>query len=97
MNEALYKYEFYGIVSISGGFAESNVYYKKIDSKTTTVEIQEISKVLLQTIIDKEKVVLEKKIPLKSARHFLITVRLSYCHILRGICCFIIEKGFIHI
>ncbi len=43
----------------------TDVYFKRIDSGTDIKTIQEISKQLLDTIIEKEKIVLEKKIPLK--------------------------------
>lgn len=43
----------------------SNVYYRKIDSNIDTETIQEITKQLLDTIVEKENVILEKKIPLK--------------------------------
>jgi len=43
----------------------SNVYYKKINSETNINEIKEMTKELLNTIISKENITLEKKIPLK--------------------------------
>ncbi len=43
----------------------SNVYYKSISVQTTTEEIQTITRKLLDTLIEKEKVELEKTIPLK--------------------------------
>lgn len=43
----------------------SRVYYKRIDGNTTTEEIQKITKSLLETIVLKEGVSLEKEIPLK--------------------------------
>ena len=43
----------------------SNVYFKKIDSTTDIKTIQDISKHLLDTIIIKENLTLEKKVPLK--------------------------------
>ncbi|MBF0253318.1 MAG: DUF362 domain-containing protein [Candidatus Omnitrophica bacterium] len=43
----------------------SNVYFKKINSSTQVNTIQEITKQLLDTIIEKENISLEKKIPLK--------------------------------
>ncbi len=43
----------------------SNVYYKKIDTSTGIKAIQEISNDLLKTIVEKENIELEKKIPLK--------------------------------
>lgn len=43
----------------------SNVYFTKIDSKTKIDEIQELTKVLFQKIIDSEKIQLEKEIPMK--------------------------------
>ncbi len=43
----------------------ANIYYKPITNKTTTKEIQKITQQLLDTIISKEKIKLEKNIPLK--------------------------------
>lgn len=43
----------------------SNVYYKKINSETPVKTVQAITQELLQTIITKEKVKLEKKVPMK--------------------------------
>jgi uncharacterized Fe-S center protein len=43
----------------------ANVYFKKINSNTSTKEIQEITKNLLKKIIKDEKITLEKSIPLK--------------------------------
>ena len=43
----------------------SDVYYKRIDSATDIETIQAISKQLLDTIIEKEDITLEKKVPLK--------------------------------
>lgn len=43
----------------------SDVYYMKIDSNTTVEQVQSISQKLLQEIVLKEKIQLEKKIPLK--------------------------------
>ena len=43
----------------------SNVYYKKTNSKTTVQEIQQISKSLLTTLVEKEQISLNKTIPLK--------------------------------
>lgn len=43
----------------------SNVYYKKINSSTSTEDIQKISKELLEVIVQKENINLETKIPLK--------------------------------
>lgn len=44
---------------------KSNVYYTKIDSKTSAKEIQNISKKLLNTLMEKENIKLEKTIPMK--------------------------------
>ncbi|MCF7920646.1 MAG: DUF362 domain-containing protein [Candidatus Cloacimonetes bacterium] len=43
----------------------SKVYWKKINSHTSVKDVQNITRILLQEIIDKEKIELEKKIPLK--------------------------------
>ncbi len=43
----------------------SNVYYQRIDAHTSTEEIQIITRNLLNTLIEKEKVELEQTIPLK--------------------------------
>jgi uncharacterized Fe-S center protein len=43
----------------------SNVYFSKIDSHTTPEEIQKISRRLLDVLVKKENIKLEKKIPLK--------------------------------
>jgi len=43
----------------------SNVYFKRIDSNTDIASIQKVSKQLLDTLIEKENIKLEKKIPLK--------------------------------
>ena len=43
----------------------SNVYYKKVKSETSVKEIQKITVELLNTIISKENIKLEKEIPLK--------------------------------
>lgn len=43
----------------------ANVYYTQINSNTTTKKINQITKELLNTIITKEKIILEKEIPLK--------------------------------
>ena len=43
----------------------SNVYFKRIDPTTDCTAIQEISKQLLDTLIEKETITLERKIPLK--------------------------------
>lgn len=43
----------------------SNVYFRRIDSTTDIKTIQEISKQLLATIMEKENITLKKKIPLK--------------------------------
>ena len=42
-----------------------NVYYSKIDSHTPVQTIQQITRELLDTIVEKENIRLEKKIPLK--------------------------------
>lgn len=44
---------------------KSSVYYKKIDGKTDIGTIQAITKELLDTIIEREQITLEKRIPLK--------------------------------
>ena len=44
---------------------KSNVYYKKIDSTNNVNDIQRITKELLDSLIKKENITLEKKIPLK--------------------------------
>jgi uncharacterized Fe-S center protein len=43
----------------------SNVYHKKIDSNTSVEEIQGITRELINEIVEKEDIELEKKIPLK--------------------------------
>jgi len=43
----------------------SNVYYQKIDGRTSTEEIQKITYNLLNLLTEKEKVELEKNVPLK--------------------------------
>jgi uncharacterized Fe-S center protein len=43
----------------------SNIYYKRINSKTSTEEIQKISNELLTKLIEKENITLQKTIPLK--------------------------------
>lgn len=43
----------------------SNVYYKKVDSNTPVETIQQITQELLNAIVEKENITLEKNIPLK--------------------------------
>ncbi len=43
----------------------SNVYFRKIDKSTSVQEVQAITQSLLEEIVEKEKIKLEKEIPLK--------------------------------
>jgi len=56
----------------------SNVYFKKIDSSTDAGTVQKITKQLLDAIIEKEHLVLGKKIPLKV--HFGEMKNVTFLH-----------------
>ena len=63
---------------LQGNDMASNVYFRKIDPSTDVGAIQKITKQLLDTIIEKERIVLRKKIPLKV--HFGEMKNVTFLH-----------------